>query len=151
ASVNSMGSSRPTGAHASTFQDIAIMPAQSPDVNNGVASQPKRPTALPVNAAGIPAEIRALAQYVLWKFVWDPSKKKKWDKPPFSALSGNLASSTDRQTWATLQQALAMLQKCPDIWDGIGLCMDDRDPREDGLILIGIDLDHCRNPETGEI
>jgi putative DNA primase/helicase len=96
------------------------------------------------NAASIPREMRDTAQWVCWRYEPSPSNPEKLTKVPYSAHDGNLASSTDPATWATFKQAL--LYHVDNEWtDGIGMVVSDGDP------FVGIDLDHCRDPETGEI
>jgi hypothetical protein len=98
----------------------------------------------------IPAALRQLPRWVVWRYTWNPDKKRKdgsgdkgdWDKPP-SDVRGGAASSTDSQTWATFGQALAAYQT--GAWDGIGFIPTP----DDGLTVI--DLDHCRDPLTGTI
>ena len=51
------------------------------------------------------------------------------------------ASSSDRDTWGTYADALARFNS--DSVDGIGFQLGDS--------YVGIDLDRCRNPKTGEI
>src|SRR5262249_10821227 len=90
-------------------------------------------------------------QWVEWRLANKQEKKKKYDKLPYCVHTGKLASSTDPDTWASFEAAREVYESGRGRWDGIGFMMDDTKPREDGLILIGIDLDHCVNPETGEI
>src|SRR6516162_915046 len=73
-----------------------------------------RPAALTVLPDGIPALLKERAQWVLWRYVWNPDKKRKdgsgemgeWDKPPFNAHTGGYASSADARTWATFDEVL---------------------------------------------
>jgi hypothetical protein len=103
-----------------------------------------RPTALEVRVKYIPGELRALKQWVLWRSEsrQDRSGKRKWTKIPYT-IDGRPASSTDPTTWATCADVLAAYRKGG--WDGIGLI---HLPENN---LTGIDLDHCRNPETGAL
>ncbi len=59
--------------------------------------------------------------------------------------TGRFAKSTDPSTWGTFDQAWAYYQSHKDGVDGVGFMFAKDDP------FIGIDLDHCRNAETGEI
>lgn len=113
--------------------------------NLGEANEPK-PAGLEVNASGIPQELKALDQWVDWKFKFDESRKKKWTKVPVSPATGRFAKSTDPSTWATFDEAWAYYQsrKGRGI-DGLGFMFSKADP------FTGIDLDDCRNPETGVI
>jgi hypothetical protein len=113
--------------------------------------RPPRPVALPVIAENIPAELKERNQWVVWKYEWNPRKKRKdgsglkgeWDKPPSSVHTGRHADSTDPATWATFGQALAAYQGGG--WDGIGFA-----PIPDNGLAV-IDLDKCRDPATGVI
>ena len=42
---------------------------------------PPRPTALSVNPDGVPAELKGLSQWILWRYEWSV-EKGQWDKPP---------------------------------------------------------------------
>jgi len=91
-----------------------------------------KPTALTVEPDNIPAELKALPQWVLWRFTWK-SKERKWDKPP-KQVNGQPASSTNPKTWATFQDVLAAYQRGG--WDGIGFSPSPYDP------FVFLDLDH---------
>lgn len=120
---------------------------------NGAAAAPRpaKPKALPVNPEVIPAALRERPQWVVWRYTWNPKKKRKdgsgakgdWDKPPYSARTGKLASSTDPDTWSPFAEALAAYQAGG--WDGIGFVPTP----EDGLAVI--DLDACRDRDTGAV
>jgi putative DNA primase/helicase len=105
-------------------------------------SNPPRPVALPVQPENIPDELKALPQWVTWRYVW-LEDRQKWDKPPRNARTGRAASSTNRKTWSPYADALHAY-KDGDL-DGIGLAVTEENT------LVGIDLDHGRNPDTGEI
>jgi len=90
-----------------------------------------RPVPLDVVPDGIPVDLVAADQFVVWKYV---AKDGVWTKPPFVASHpARLASSTDPKTWRPYSIALGTYQdgKC----DGIGV------PMGDGRA--GVDLDHC--------
>mgnify|MGYP002345432775 FL=1 len=55
-----------------------------------------------------------------------------------------MAESNNEATWATFEQALEF-HRAHDWTDGIGLVVSDEDD------FVGMDLDHCRDAETGEI
>jgi hypothetical protein len=79
---------------------------------------------------GIPAELRALARWV-----------EARDKEPYNARTGERASTTNPKTWSGFEQAIAAASK--------------RGHRHVGFIFsaaddyVGVDVDHCRDPETG--
>jgi putative DNA primase/helicase len=103
---------------------------------------PPKPTALPVQPESIPSELKAIDQWVVWRYFW-LKDRQKWDKPPLQSRSGNLASTTNSKTWSTFDAAMAAYETSRV--DGIGFVFAKKNR------LVGIDLDHARNPETGII
>lgn len=97
-----------------------------------------RPTVLPVQLLGIPAELRALNRWVMWQLV---QRKGRWTKMP-KTVDGAAASSTDPSTWSTFDDVCDALLM-GDGFDGIGLVL--------GTDVQGIDLDDCRDPVTGDL
>jgi putative DNA primase/helicase len=98
------------------------------------------PKALRVLPDGIPPELKERPQWVNWKYAWDG---KKWTKHPYNPRSGRKASSTDMMTWSPFEDVLAAYETSR--YDGIGFVFCSAAP------FVGIDLDGCRDPETGEI
>ena len=91
----------------------------------------------------IPAidELQALGQrFVCWR--WE-NRDGKLTKPPIAA-DGRYADSTNPGTWMDLGAAMEAAQK--HRLDGIGFELD---AERDGIV--GIDLDGCRNAQTGKI
>jgi hypothetical protein len=87
----------------------------------------------------LPAALAVLKEqrrWVLWKFV---TKKGKKTKPPFQ-VNGEYASNDDPSTWNTYDAVAAAAHR----FDGIGFVLTDTD-------VSAFDLDHCRDPETGEV
>jgi putative DNA primase/helicase len=107
-----------------------------------VAERPSRPIAIPVLPEAIPEQLKVLPQWVTWRYVWREDLHKH-DKPPKQARTGRAASTTDPKTWATFADALSAYER-RDL-DGIGLVVIEENE------WVGVDLDHCRDPETGEI
>jgi putative DNA primase/helicase len=95
-------------------------------------------------AAAIPREMRDNPAWVVWRYEPSPSNPDKPTKVPYSAHTGEMASSTDPSTWATFKAAL-LFHVDHDWTDGIGMVVCDADD------FVGIDLDHCLDPETGVI
>jgi hypothetical protein len=85
-------------------------------------------------------EMRARPQWLAWDYVWRP-EKAKWDKPPMNARTGGAGSSTDASTWSTYDQAAARASR--EGLPGVGYVLSPE--VEDS----GVDLDKCRDPETG--
>jgi putative DNA primase/helicase len=102
-----------------------------------------KPLTLEVNASGIPQELKALAQWVCWKL---KRGEKRWEKIPIDPKTGRYGSATNPSTWGTFDQAWEHYRsrKGGGI-DGLGFVFTEDDP------YAGIDLDKCRDPETGEI
>lgn len=96
-----------------------------------------QPPPITIDPTGIPGGMKSLRRWVCWCWEW---KGKKWNKPPCSP-TGGVASSTDETTWTTFQVALRGHEKRGL---GIGFVLN-------GDGIVGIDLDDCRDPQTGVI
>lgn len=103
-----------------------------------------KPAILPVNEDAIPATLKQLNRWLVWN--WE-QKGNKWDKPPLNVRTGELASSTNAETWTTFTEAVNAHQD--GRFDGIGFVLG-HDP-EAGVTFSGFDFDDCRDPVTGEI
>jgi hypothetical protein len=92
-----------------------------------------------LNIANIPQEMKNAHAWVNWilteRALGDP------EKAPVSSRTGQKAKNNDPSTWSPFQEALARLKGGET--DGIGF--------EVFPPYVGIDLDDCRNAETGEI
>jgi putative DNA primase/helicase len=84
-----------------------------------------------INVLSIPAALRALPQWVLWRYVM---RNFKQAKAPFQP-NGLHAKSNDPGTWATFDAVLAAYRR--GRFDGIGIVF--------GGELVGVDLDGCFN------
>ena len=98
------------------------------------------PSALPVLSVGIPHELKELDQWAAWR--WE-KRGGKWTKPPINPATGNYARNNDPDTWGSFEMALWRMRK--DRLPGVGFMFHP----EDGFA--GVDLDRCRNPETGRV
>src|SRR5215203_1584177 len=105
-------------------------------------ASPESPEAPPlaVNPDGIPEVLRRRWQWVVWKL---EKRKGEVTKVPYSPWDLTRASSTDLTTWASFEGAMIMYQKHD--FDGVGFVFSSGDP------FVGVDLDACRDRETGEI
>lgn len=105
----------------------------------------------------IPDTLRDRDQWVCWKYqcrnCWTTYDRKRGDcaecdgdvsKVPIDPATGDLAKSNSPDTWADLDTAQQYHDNGSDT-QGIGFMFD-----SDGL-LAGVDLDDCRNPDSGEI
>lgn len=104
-------------------------------------NKPPKPEVLKVLLDQIPDELTHLDQWVLSRLTWKPTKKK-WDKPPMN-FGGALASSTDKKTWDSFG-AISSAYNAGK-YDCIGFVLTTASG------IVAIDLDGCREPETGEI
>jgi len=100
------------------------------------------PRVAKVRSENIPAELKGLRQWVCWR--WE-KLDEKWTKPPVNARTGGSASHGDPATWSTFAEALAAHQKNSSRFHGIGFVFTQNDP------YAGVDLDDCRDPETGHL
>ncbi len=96
---------------------------------------------IPVEADGVHEELKSFDHWVVWKAI--PKTNSEFDKYPYNARTGGLASTTDSRTWSRFDEALATYVR--DGWDGIGFVFSSGDP------FTGIDFDKVRNPETGVV
>lgn len=96
------------------------------------------PTALRLELSGIPQSLRAIPRWLLWRYTL---RNGKYIKMPLTVF--NRAASTNKQeTWTTFEDVKqAFLGKD---YSGLGLVIDGSD-------FCGIDLDDCRDPDTGEL
>src|SRR5215213_10449860 len=89
----------------------------------------------------VPEAMRRRPQWVVWRL-----EERGGDKPtkiPYIAGGVGRASSTDLMTWRTFEEAVKALET--GRYDGIGFVFCSGDE------FAGIDLDDCRDPETGEL
>jgi putative DNA primase/helicase len=120
---------------------MAYNPNNTADETVGQAKPPK-PSALRVIPEAIPPDLKALPQWVVWRYYWQKGKR---DKPLLQSHSGNLASHSSEKTWSAYQAALDAYLFDGANLDGIGFVFK----KANGFV--GIDLDDCRNPQTGAI
>jgi putative DNA primase/helicase len=96
----------------------------------------------PLIIENIPEQLAERPQWVCWR---TEVREGKATKVPYSPGTERKASSTDLMTWAKFTEALAAYESGEQPYDGIGFVFCSADP------YVGIDLDDCRDPETGEI
>lgn len=95
---------------------------------------------LPVNADGIPAEIKGVAQWVLWRV---ERRDNKPTKVPYAPDGAHYAKTNDASTWGTIDDVFA--RYLTGDFSGVGFVFTADDD------YCGIDLDGCRDPETGAV
>jgi primase-polymerase (primpol)-like protein len=106
-------------------------------------------TLIPEN---IPEELTGRRQWVAWRC---EERDGQQTKIPYEPGTLRRASATDLMTWTSFEKAVEAYEFGYDdlgpedhgepFYDGVGFCFSSGDP------FVGIDLDKCRNPETGEI
>lgn len=82
-----------------------------------------------------PEELKQRKRWLLWRYVIDR-------KVPHT-IAGRYASSTNPDTWSSYEDAVAAFADEPGKYEGLGFVLGDG--------ICGIDLDDCRNPDTGAI
>lgn len=95
-----------------------------------------KPEALPVLFDNIPNELKAIPQWVCWRY---EERGGKWTKPPYQP-GGSYAKSTDPQTWSTFEAVQAAYEKGG--FDGVGIVLTE------DMGIVGIDLDHMTKDEA---
>ena len=86
---------------------------------------------------------RDLKQWVVWRYETRDGKDTKVPYDPKQI--SRRASTTNPDTWSTAAHAAEVRRVRPEMFDGIGFVVT---PEDD---FVGIDLDHCRDPETETI
>lgn len=105
--------------------------------------------ALPDQVPSIPlADLAPLPIWAAWCEEW---KGSKWTKPPRNAKTGGNAQNNNPRTWHSRGAAERRAEKFrADRGRGVGLMLSSLGAHP-GWRLCGLDLDGCRNPETGEL
>lgn len=104
-------------------------------------AETESPIALKAISEGIPEELKKRPQWVCWRYALD--SKGRWTKHPYDPRTGRMASHSDLMTWngfETVYEAYEVGR-----YDGVGFVFCSGDP------YTGVDLDGCRDPETGEV
>lgn len=104
------------------------------------ASDSARPRLLQVVPEGIPAELKERRQWVVYRLIL---RDGRWMKVPFDPRTLRPARTNDLRTWSSSRRAHA--QYAADSADGVGFVFSRDDP------YAGVDLDGCRDPESGMI
>jgi putative DNA primase/helicase len=109
----------------------------------GAAGLPPRPARPPLFPDRIPAELKGHRRWLVWRYELR-GQPGKWTKPPFNAVTGHAADTTDPTSWGTFEDALAAYERGG--WDGIGFALGpgNGDPAD----FVALDLDKCIDPQT---
>lgn len=87
----------------------------------------------------IPKVLQALARWIVWKAV--VKKDGKVDKVPHDHRIGRSCDVHDPDVWSSFEDICTVYAS--GLWDGIGVLP--------GEGILGVDLDKCRDPETGDL
>lgn len=106
-------------------------------------AETESPIALEVVSEGIPDELKKRPQWVCWRYALDT--KGKWTKHPYNPCTARMASHSDLMAWSGFEIVLEAYGAGQRSYDGVGFVFCSGDP------YTGVDLDGCRDPETGEV
>lgn len=90
-----------------------------------------------------PYQLKVCPQWVVWRYGRERACNK-YEKVPTDPITGKRAKTNAPGTWTTISEAKAVLLEKRG-YDGVGFMLSRDDPYS------VIDLDDCRNPETGEV
>ncbi|MFC6837547.1 phage NrS-1 polymerase family protein [Halomarina ordinaria] len=93
-----------------------------------------------IDIDAIPAALRQRDQWVCWRA---EERDGKQTKVPVTPEKKSFASATDPDTWTAFDAARGDV--AAGNADGVGFVFTDDDP------IVGVDLDDCRDPETGDV
>lgn len=96
----------------------------------------KRATDTLADLEALPDALKSRRAWVVWK---EQSRNGKPTKVPYAPVTGRRARTNDPSTWTSLATARRHLAR----YDGLGIVL--------GNGLVGVDLDHCRDPKTGDV
>jgi AAA domain len=91
-----------------------------------------------VQSTLIPETMRNRPQWGVWL-------RAGREKRPYSPRTRQLTSPADPRDWGTYEEACKELARRPDYYAGLGFILTEQDA------FTGIDLDACRDPDTGKI
>lgn len=90
----------------------------------------------------IPAELKELVQWCVWKYERTDTNDKP-TKIPYNPKTKRRVSSTDPQTWCAFSEAVEAVRNSVENYAGIGFVFSNRDP------YCGIDLDDNSDTAIG--
>jgi P4 family phage/plasmid primase-like protien len=89
----------------------------------------------------IPPSLKERDCWICWR---EEERDGDMTKVPVDPHTGGFASTTDSETWGTFEEAVGVHQGAAVETSGVGIVF------APGDTLVGIDLDDCRDPDTGE-
>lgn len=93
-----------------------------------------------IDLSVLPQTLCDRAQWVCWT---TKERDGKQTKIPVTPNTGTFASSTNPDTWTDVETALEYVRN--GAADGVGFVFTDDDP------IVGVDLDDCLDPKTGDV
>lgn len=127
----------------------------STETNLETVLLPPRPLVKPVKLDNIPAELKTVDRWLVWRYELRQAGRGewRWTKVPYSPASDGVTwksgSATDPATWGTFEAAVHAYTDPLDpefpqfVFDGLGFVLGDG--------FVGIDLDKCRGKGDGVI
>lgn len=106
--------------------------------------------ALSVEPSGLPLDLRSRPSWVPWAY--EPDAAGRLLKVPYDARTGGRADPTDPRTWGPFDAAYDYY--CAHRLDGrggVGVVFPRLSLTPPAERLVGLDLDGCRDPRTGEL
>jgi primase-polymerase (primpol)-like protein len=94
-----------------------------------------------IHSDAFPDDLTTTDQWIVWN---EEERDSKQTKIPISPVTGSKADSTNPDDWASFDTAYKYYKKNTHI-DGIGFVFSSQD------LYVGIDLDDCRDPDTGDL
>ncbi|TMT86968.1 hypothetical protein E2L06_10280 [Haloterrigena sp. H1] len=89
----------------------------------------------------LPEALCTRDQWICWKRA---ERNGETTKVPVDPQTAGFASTTNDETWCSLETALECVESGSTAVDGLGFVFTESGP------FVGIDLDDCRDPDTGQ-
>lgn len=96
-----------------------------------------------IRVDSIPQKMREREQWMGWKEIPRPGRGRGLTKPPINPRTGEFGSSTDGRMWGSFGLAMEAWERFG--LEGIGFALTSNTG------IVAIDLDKCRDPETGAL
>ena len=94
------------------------------------------------NVENIPLWLSARPQWIVWRV---GARGDDLTKVPYAVETGTRVDATDLLGWSSFEDAVEAYSSSDGFYSGIGFCLASCDP------FIGLDLDDCRDAESGRV